>query len=152
AALGASDEVIQNALAGVGPAIGRALASDPRGDEGMASMLSPVTRTILGKRLAIAYAAAVEGGGPALARGADADAVARLAHAELDVREAPRVFERLRRDAHSGGAAERFFYGNEAALAEHASVLRQLVETQSSERAMPHDAPGATESFVAVVV
>ena len=122
----AGDGPLTDALAGVAPMIARALAAAPRADESTSSFLSPVARVILGSRLVITYTAAVDGYGPAAAGTADADAVARLQRAGYLLNEAPRTLERLRREAQAGGTAERFFYGNGAALAERAAVIGRL--------------------------
>ena len=116
---------LQWALDAIAPAIRRAMAS---GHE-PSSPLSPMARIILGRRLETAYAAAVDGYGPAAAREADADALVRIVRAGYPPSEARRVIDRLRRGALAGGVAERFFYGNRGALEERARIVARLVET-----------------------
>ena len=137
----ASEGAIDDALAGIAPAIARAMGAAPRADESTSDPLSPMARVILGSRLVVSYAAAVRGYGPVAARAADRDAVGRLQRAGYTLSEVPRTIERLRREARAGGVAERFFYGADAALAERLVVMAPLVATAEA----PADVPTATD-------
>ena len=90
---------------------------------------------MLSTPLPIAYAAAVEGYGMALAREADAGAVERLMRASYDPKEASRAFGHLRHAARAGGAIERFFYGNETVLAERLAQMQSRLKTIRDELA-----------------
>lgn len=125
---GADDAPLRRALTGLAPAIARAVAGPPGDDETAGSVLSPVAHVILGRRLAIAYEAAVGGYGTTAARDADTQALTRLQRAGYEPAEAAGAFERLRRQAHAGGIAERFFYGNERALAERAPAASRVLD------------------------
>lgn len=143
----ASESPLTAALAGMAPTITRALATAPGADESTSSLVSPVARAILGGRLLVAYVAAVDGYGAAAAREADAGAVTRLQRAGYAPREAARAFERLRREAHAGGAAERFFYGNDAALAERIAGVARLVANSEAPPAPGAGPAATTEAF-----
>jgi predicted Zn-dependent protease len=92
------------ALDAIAPSIAAAMA---RGDD--SAMLSPMAAAILGGRLPHAFIGAIAGRGDAMERTADTGAVERLVRAGYEVAEFRRAFERLRRAAAEGGAAERFF-------------------------------------------
>jgi predicted Zn-dependent protease len=118
-------------LDAIAPSLSAALG---RGDE--ARVVSPVASVILGARLPHAYTGAIAGHGAEREREADAGAFERLVRAGYDPREAPRVFERLRRAALDGGGAERFYVAGEASVAERvAAFTRRPEATSASPRA-----------------
>ena len=119
-------------------------------EEAGSAVLSPVFRAILGKPLAIAYAAAVEGYGASLARDADAGAVERLRRAAYDAKDAARVFEHLRAAARAGGAVERFFYGRETALAERTETVTRLLTAEGAAATARPETAAPSEMFTSV--
>jgi predicted Zn-dependent protease len=149
----AGDAEIVDAIARIAPSIAAALPATPAaGDEAGAPGLSATTSAILGKRLGVAYVAAMTGHGRDAESQADAGAVARLAQAGYDVREGPRAFERLRRAARAGGALERFFLGTDAALAERVDSMRRLVAASESRAPEIAATAGEYQSRLAAVV
>jgi beta-barrel assembly-enhancing protease len=118
----AGAHAVDKAILAMPEAVTAALATpDPA-----VEVLSPTTDAILGRRLGTVYVAAVAGYGRGLEAEADAGAVRRLARAGYDLREAPRTFERLRREAKAGGLIERFFLGHEAVLGERIASFTRL--------------------------
>lgn len=120
-----SDARVDEALARIPATIVEALATR----EAERAVLSPVAEAILGARLGGIYVAAVTGYGTALEADADAGALRRLVRAGYDPKEALRAFERLRREARSGGPAEIFYLGNDAALGERLATTARLLAT-----------------------
>jgi hypothetical protein len=106
-------------------------ASTPFAEEGSA-VLSPMASAILGARLPRAYVASTAGSGRESEAIADAGAMERLVRAGYDPKEAPKVFERLRKEARVGGALERFFLGSDARLAERIEVMTRLVSVAAA--------------------
>jgi predicted Zn-dependent protease len=147
-----ADAQIGEAILGLADSIGVALATpDALADERGGRVLSPTARAILGKRLVLAYTAAVTGLGPTLERAADTGALERLVKAAYDPKEAPRAFERLRREARAGGIVERFVLGNDAALKERAESTAQVVATTFTVAASVPDTIRETEDFAIVM-
>ena len=114
---------VDEGLLAIPSAIGASLVNattEPR-------MLSPVADVILGANLSVVYVAAVTGYGRELEHAADAETIRRVVRAGYDPKEAPKMFERLRREAKAGGTLERFFLGNDGALAERRERTARLV-------------------------
>jgi predicted Zn-dependent protease len=135
---------VEEGLAGMPGAIAAALAGADSGG----ALFSPAAEAILGQRLALAYAAAVTGHGRALEAEADASGLRRLVRAGYDPKQAPRAFERLRREAKIGGPVERFFLGREATLAERIETLTRLVAVDYAVAAAMTDTVTTTDDFV----
>jgi Zn-dependent protease with chaperone function len=147
-----ADAQVGAAILGLAGSIGAALETPGAlGDERGGRVLSPTARAILGKRLVVAHVAAVTGHGGALEREADMGALERLVKAAYDPKEAPRAFERLRRDARAGGIVERFSLGNDAVLAERGESAAGLVATTFAVAASVPDTIRDTEDFTAVM-
>jgi predicted Zn-dependent protease len=136
---------VDEVLAAMPAAIAAALAA---GDTGGA-LLSPAAEAILGQRLARPYGAAVIGYGRELEAEADAGALRRLVRAGYDPKQAPKAFERLRREARIGGPVERFFLGREATLTERIDALTRLVASDYTVAAAMTDTITTTDEFVA---
>jgi len=118
-------------------------------DEG-AEVMSHTAATILGKRLPRAYVAAIGGYGRDAEREADEAGLERVVRAGYDPKEAPKVFERLRRDAKNGGVMERFRLGNDAALAERQESMTTLVAGTFAYPAALTETTRDTPEFVAI--
>jgi predicted Zn-dependent protease len=123
------------------------LATTLAGDELSGAVLSPVAEVVFGHRLATPYVAAVTGYGPELEADADAGALRRVVRAGYDPKQAPRAFERLRRDARLGGPIERFFLGRESVLAERVEGLSRLVSRDYVLAAALTDTVTTTDEF-----
>ncbi|HYE92868.1 MAG TPA: tetratricopeptide repeat protein, partial [Terriglobales bacterium] len=145
----ASEADVAAAITALAPALTAAAMDDS--DEGTGRPLSPVASVILGGRLTHAYTAAFTGHGRELERAADAGALERLVRAAWDPKEAPRAFERLRREARVGGAAERFHLGNDAALADRVESAQRLVTAVYAVAAALPDTIRETPDFEPVL-
>jgi predicted Zn-dependent protease len=143
AAPGRMDEALLTMSSTIGASLATA-STEPR-------VLSPVAEAALGANLSAVYVAAVTGYGRDLEHAADADAIRRLVRAGYDPKEAPRTFERLRREAKTGGALERFFLGTDAALAERAQRLGRLVTDEYAVAAATPDTIKGTPHFQEVM-
>ncbi|MBM4442246.1 MAG: tetratricopeptide repeat protein [Candidatus Rokubacteria bacterium] len=144
----ASEGDVTAAIAALAPALTAAAGET---DEAAGRPLSPVASAILGGRLTHAYTAAFTGHGRELERAADAGALERLVRAAWDPKEAPRAFERLRREARAGGVAERFHLGNDAALADRVESTQRLVTAVYAVAAALPDTNRETEDFEPVL-
>ena len=111
------------------------------------ALLSPVAEVILGHHLSVPYVAAVTGYGADLEAEADAGALRRLASAGYDLKEAPRAFERLRRDAKAGGPIERLFLGREATLRDRVEGLGRFLASESALATAMADRITTTDEF-----
>ncbi len=110
-------------------------------------VLGPVAEAILGGRLTTVHVAALTGYGRDVEGDADAGALRRLVRAGYDPKEAPKAFERLRREARGGGMIERSFLGTDGPLGERIETLARLIE---SDYVVAAAAPGMvvnTEDF-----
>ncbi len=135
---------VDEGLLAMPTAIATALAA---GDAGGA-LLSPAAEVILGHRLSVPYVAAVTGYGRELEGEADAGALRRLVRAGYDPKQAPKAFERLRREARIGGPIERFFLGREAVIGERIDTLARLVAGEYVVAAAMSDTITTTDDFV----
>jgi beta-barrel assembly-enhancing protease len=130
------------------------VASTLVAEESGSAVLSPVAELVFGHRLAMPYVAAVTGYGPELEADADAGALRRVVRAGYDPKQAPKAFDRLRREARIGGPVERFFLGRDAVLTERVEGLSSLVNRDYVLAAALTDTITTTEDFeetVAVV-
>ena len=121
-------------------------APTPFAEEGSA-VLSPMAGAILGARLPRAYTASMTGSGRESEAVADAGAMERLVRAGYDPSEAPKVFERLRKEARVGGVIERFFLGSAAGLEERVEVMTRLAGGASGFTAAVRDSVKAGDDF-----
>lgn len=143
AAHGRVDEALLAVPATIGASIASA-STEPR-------VLSPVAEAVLGANLSVVYVAAVTGYGRDLEQAADAEAIRRLVRGGYDPKEAPKTFERLRREAKTGGALERFFLGNDEALADRAQRTGRLVTDDYAVAAATPDTINVTPHFQEVM-
>jgi len=117
------------------------------GDAVDAAVLSPTAGVLLGGRLPLAATAGITGYGRDAEREADAGGMAGLIRAGYDVREAPKVYERLARETKARGGIEMFALGNPRFLAERVEDTDRLLQTRyASVAAAPRIVP-ATEEF-----
>jgi predicted Zn-dependent protease len=117
------------------------------GDAVDAAVLSPTAGVLLGGRLPLAATAAITGYSRDAEREADAGGMAGLVRAGYDVREAPKVYERLARETKARGGIEMFALGNPRFLAERVEDTDRLRKTRyASVAPAPRNAP-ATEEF-----
>ncbi|MBI4562140.1 MAG: M48 family metallopeptidase, partial [Candidatus Rokubacteria bacterium] len=120
-------------VAGIAASIGVAVAAGDqvrRGNPVGAEVLRQTGNVLLGLGLTLAYAASVTGYNRDLEREADEEGMARLAKAGYDPKEAPKVFELLRKDYGDRGPIETFFFGSHPRLAERIENTTQLLKTR----------------------
>lgn len=134
---------VDGALLAIPASIGAALSTP----DAESSVFSSMAEAILGGRLAAVYVAAVTGYGRELEADADAGAMRRIVRAGYDPKQAPKTFEGLRREARVGGAIERFFLGNDAALGERVEAMARLVATDYAVAAAAPDTVTNTQEF-----
>jgi predicted Zn-dependent protease len=121
------DVVAIAASIGVAVAAGsRAQAKDPVG----AAVLGQTASVILGLGLQLAALASINGYGRDLEREADAGGMDKLVKAGYDPREAPKVFEVLKKESGDRGSLETFFFGSHPRLDERITSTRELVQAR----------------------
>ncbi|MGH7355788.1 MAG: tetratricopeptide repeat protein [Candidatus Rokuibacteriota bacterium] len=117
---------------GIAASIGIAVAAGSRAQSGDyigAAVLSQTANAVLGLGLQLATIAAINGYSRDLERDADAGGMEKMVAAGYDVREAPRVFEILQKEAKDGGSLETFFFGNHPKLQERIDNANELLRT-----------------------
>jgi len=129
----AQNKQILYSLAAVGLSIGVAAAAGSRaksGDPVGAAVISQTANAVLGLGLQLAAIASISGYGRNLEREADVEGLDRLVHAGYDPREAPRVFELLKKESGDRGSLETFFFGSHPKLQERIDTTRDLIKTK----------------------
>jgi beta-barrel assembly-enhancing protease len=109
----------------------RTRADDPIG----AAVLGQTANVVLGLGLQLVALAAINGYGRDLEREADAGGMEKLMAAGYDPREAPKVFELLKKESGDRGALETFFFGNHPKLEERIRTTRELLQTKYPDAA-----------------
>jgi predicted Zn-dependent protease len=117
------------------------------GDYVGAAVLSPTANVLLGLGLQVAAIAAINGYGRDLEREADEGGMARLVRAGYDPKEAPRVFELLRRESKDRGSLETFFFGSYPRLTERVEDTNQLIKNRYAVAAVAPGTVTNTEEF-----
>jgi len=126
-------------VAGIAASIGVAVAAGDqarRGNPVSAEVLRQTGNVLLGLGLTLAYAASVTGHHRDLEREADDEGMARLVKAGYDPKEAPKVFELLRKDYGDRGPIETFFFGSHPRLAERIETTTHLLQTRYAAEAV----------------
>ena len=134
----------------IAASIGVAVAagsSAKSGDEVGAAVLSQTANVLLGLGLQLAAIAAINGYGRDLEREADAGGMANLVRAGYDPKEAPKVFELLRKESKDRGSLETFFFGNHPRLTERVEDTNQLIKSRYAVAAVAPDTVANTEEF-----
>ena len=134
----------------IAASIGVAVAagsSAKSGDYVGAAVLSQTANVLLGLGLQLAVIAAINGYGRDLEREADAGGMASLVRAGYDPKEAPKVFELLRKESKDRGSLETFFFGNHPRLTERVEDTNQLIKSQYAVAAVSPDTVANTEEF-----
>ncbi|HEY7541009.1 MAG TPA: tetratricopeptide repeat protein [Methylomirabilota bacterium] len=116
------------------------------GDAVDAAVLSPTAVLLLSGKLPLAATAAITGYGRDAEGDADAGGMAGLIRAGYDVREAPKVYERLARATKARGGIEMFALGNPRFLAERVEDTDRLLQTRyASVAPAPRITPATAE-------
>jgi predicted Zn-dependent protease len=120
-------------VAGIVASLGVAVAAGSQAREGnwvTAEVLRATSHIFLGLGLQLAFIASVNGFGRDLEREADVEGMDRMVKAGYDPREAPKVFELLRKDHGDPGQIENFFFGNHPRLEERITSTQELLRTR----------------------
>ena len=136
----AQNKQIWYTVAAVGLSIGIAAAAGSRaksGDYIGAAVISQTANAVLGLGLQLAAIASITGYGRDLEREADAEGLDRLVKAGYDPKEAPRVFELLKKDSGDRGSLETFFFGSHPKLQERIDTTNELVRTKYAAAVEP---------------
>jgi predicted Zn-dependent protease len=137
-------------MAGIVASIGVGVAAEDQVRRGNTVSDEALRRTgniFLGLGLTLAYAAAVTGYNPDLEREADEEGLTHLIGAGYDPREAPKVFELLRKDYGDGGTLETFFFGSHPRLAERIEETTRVLTTRYVVEAAEPNRTVNTEEF-----
>ena len=134
----------------IAASIGVAVAAGSQarsGDSVGAAVLSQTANVLLGLGLQLAAIAAINGYGRDLEREADEGGMAGLVRAGYDPKEAPRVFEVLRKESKERGSLETFFFGSHPRLTERVEDTNQLIKSRYAMAAVAPDRVTNTEEF-----
>lgn len=137
-------------VAAIGLSIGIAAAAGSRaksGDPIGAAVISQTANAVLGLGLQLAAIASITGYGRNLEREADTEGLDRLVKAGYDPREAPRVFELLKKESGDRGALETFFFGTHPRLQERIDSTKELVGTKYAAATAEAGITKDTEDF-----
>jgi predicted Zn-dependent protease len=121
-----------NVLA-IAASIGVAVAAGKqaeRGNQVGAAVLSQTANAILGLGLQLAAIAAINGYGRDLESEADEKGLARMVKAGYDPKQAPRVFELLKKDGGDPSRLENFFFGNHPRLDERIETTSHFLQSR----------------------
>jgi len=129
-------------VAGIAASIGVAVAAGEQARQGnpvSAEVLRQTGNVLLGLGLTLAHAASVTGHHRDLEREADEEGMTRLVAAGYDPKEAPKVFELLRKDYGDRGPIETFFFGSHPRLTERLEATTHLLRTRyAAEASQPN--------------
>ena len=134
----------------IAASIGVAVAAGSRagsGDYIGGAVLSQTANVVLGLGLQLAAIAAINGYGRDLEREADAGGMENLVRAGYDPKEAPKVFDLLRKESKDRGSLETFFFGNHPRLAERVETTTELVNSKYATAAAASDSVRNTEDL-----
>jgi len=134
----------------VAASIGVAVAAGSRagsGDYIGTTVLSKTATVLLGLGLQLAAIAAINGYGRDLEREADAGGMANLVRAGYDPKEAPKVFDRLRKESKDRGSLETFFFGSHPKLTERIETTTELINSSYAVAAAAPDTVRNTDEF-----
>src|SRR3989475_8736725 len=126
----------------IAASIGVAVAAGSRagsGDYIGAAVLSQTANVLLGLGLQLAAIASINGYGRDLEREADAGGMEKLVRAGYDPKEAPKVFDFLRKESKDRGSLETFFFGNHPRLTERVETTTELVNSKYATAAAASD-------------
>jgi len=129
----ATNKMIALNVLAIAMSIGVAVAAGKqaeRGNQVGAAVLSQTASVILGLGLQLAALAAINGYGRDIEREADEKGLARMVKAGYDPKEAPRVFELLKKDGGDPSRLENFFFGNHPRLDERIENTSSFLRTQ----------------------
>ena len=146
----AQNQQIPFTVVAVAASIGVAVAAGSRagsGDYIGTTVLSQTATVLLGLGLQLAAIAAINGYGRDLEREADAGGMANLVRAGYDPKEAPKVFDRLRKESKDRGSLETFFFGSHPKLTERIETTIELINSSYAVAVAAPDTVRNTDEF-----
>lgn len=146
----ATNKMIALNVLAIAASIGVAVAAGKqaeRGNQVGAAVLSQTANVILGLGLQLAALAAINGYGRDLERQADEKGLARMINAGYDPKQAPRVFELLKKDYGDPSRLENFFFGNHPRLDERIEETSDLLRARYAAEAQDPNRTVDTPEF-----
>lgn len=134
----ATNKMIALNVLAIAASIGVAVAAGNQAERGNvvgAAVLSQTANAILGLGLQLAALAAINGYGRDIERQADELGMERMVRAGYDPRQAPRVFDLLKKDGGDAGRLENFFFGNHPRLNDRIETTSGLLATRYAPEA-----------------
>ncbi len=146
----ATNKMIALNVLAIAASIGVAVAAGKqaeRGNQVGAAVLSQTATAILGLGLQLAALAAINGYGRDIEREADEKGLARMVKAGYDPKQAPRVFELLKKDGGDPSRLENFFFGNHPRLDERIEITTELLRARYAVEAQDPNRTVDTPEF-----
>jgi predicted Zn-dependent protease len=134
----AQNKALAFTLVGIAASIGVAVLAGDQASKGntvTAAVLSQTANVMLGLGLQLALLASVNGFGRDLEDEADQEGMDRLVKAGYDPREAPKVFQLLRKEYDDQGRLENFFFGSHPRLTERIESTTRLLRSRYAAQA-----------------
>ena len=146
----ATTKIIALNVLAIAASIGVAVAAGKqaeRGNQVGAAVLSQTASVILGLGLQLAALAAINGYGRDIEREADETGLKRMVKAGYDPKQAPRVFELLKKDGGDPSRLENFFLGNHPRLDERIENTNEFLKTRYAVEAQDPNRTVDTPEF-----
>lgn len=146
----ATNKMIALNVLAIAASIGVAVAAGKQAEHGNvvgAAVLSQTANAILGLGLQLAAVAAINGYGRDIERHADEEGLARMVKAGYDPKQAPRVYQLLKKDGGDPGRLENFFFGNHPRLDERIETTGALLASRYAAEAQGPDRIVDTPEF-----
>lgn len=146
----ATNKMIALNVLAIAASIGVAVAAGKQAEHGNvvgAAVLSQTANAILGLGLQLAAVAAINGYGRDIERHADEEGLARMVKAGYDPKQAPRVYQLLKKDGGDPGRLENFFFGNHPRLDERIETTGALLASRYAAEAQGPDRIADTPEF-----
>lgn len=146
----ATNKMIALNVLAIAASIGVAVAAGKQAEHGNvvgAAVLSQTANAILGLGLQLAAVAAINGYGRDIERHADEEGLARMVKAGYDPKQAPRVYQLLKKDGGDPGRLENFFFGNHPRLDERIETTGALLAGRYAAEAQGPDRIVDTPEF-----
>ncbi len=146
----ATNKMIALNVLAIAASIGVAVAAGKQAQHGNvvgAAVLSQTANAILGLGLQLAALAAINGYGRDIERQADEEGLARMVKAGYDPKQAPRVYQLLKKDGGDPSRLENFFFGNHPRLDERIETTGALLASRYTAEAQAPDRIVDTPEF-----
>jgi beta-barrel assembly-enhancing protease len=146
----ATNKMIALNVLAIAASIGVAVAAGRQAERGNvvgAAVLSQTANAILGLGLQLAALAAINGYGRDIEHQADEEGLARMVKAGYDPKQAPRVYQLLKKDGGDPTRLENFFFGNHPRLDERIETTNALLASRYTAEARVPDRIVDTPEF-----